>query len=261
MFIFQSILLGVVQGLTEFLPVSSSAHLILVPKLFGLPNQTLFFDTALHTGTAFAVILYFIKDWIRIVQDRKYLLKILVGVLPAGIVGFLFNDYFEKNVRSLSIIILTLIIGTIVMAFSEKVLEKEKDTKTDINLKDSFFIGLMQVLALFPGMSRSGMTISGGFLRKIKKEYAVRFSFYLSAPIIFAAALFNFLKSFKIADNFGFLDSTFVFGFIASFLVGLLAIKFMLKYIGNKGFKLFIIYRVLLALLLIILCINSYPNI
>jgi len=254
MLLIQAIILGIIQGLTEFLPVSSSAHLILVPQIFNWPAHSLFFDTSLHLGTAFAVIVYFAKDWLKIIKDRNYLLKILVGIIPAGILGFLFSDFIESNTRSLSIIAIALLVGTAIMVLSEKSLKRVKNPKIAVNLKDSLFIGVMQVLALFPGMSRSSMTISGGFLRGIKKEYAVKFSFYLSAPIIFAAACYSFIKSYKLYGSIGFLNGSFAIGVLTSFLVGLFAIKFMIEYIRSKGFGVFIIYRALLALLILFLC-------
>jgi len=252
MFIFQAVILGIVQGLTEFLPVSSSAHLLFVPKLFNWPEHTLFFDTALHLGTALAVILYFLRDWINILKNGKDLTKIIIGIIPAGLAGFLFSSYIEMNVRSLLVVSFTLIAGTLIMLFAEKYVRGKGSLKEKVSLTDSIFIGLMQVLALVPGMSRSGMTISGGFFRRIKKEEVVKFSFYLSAPIIFAAAAFSFIKSYKAAGNFDFLDGSFAIGFVMSFLTGLFAIKFMLAYIDKKGFGVFIWYRLFLALLVLL---------
>ncbi|OIP97637.1 hypothetical protein AUJ94_02015 [bacterium CG2_30_40_12] len=257
MVLMQAIVLGIVQGLTEFLPVSSSAHLILVPKLFNWQEHTLFFDTALHLGTACAVIVYFAKDWLRIVKNKNYVLKVLIGIFPAGILGFLFSDFIEVETRSISIISITLIAGTAVMLFSEKIFKQATSLKTNVSIRDSLFIGVMQMLAILPGMSRSGMTISGGFLRKIKKDEAVKFSFYLATPIIFGAAIYSFIKSFKNFGGLGFLESSFAVGFITSFVIGLLTIRFMIEYIRKRGFRIFLIYRLLLALFI---CLKSYPN-
>lgn len=249
----QAFILGIIQGLTEFLPVSSSAHLILIPSFLGWPEHTLFFDTSLHLGTALAVLIYFAKDWVKLIKDRKFLLKLLIGVFPAGIIGFLFDGFVEKNLRSTSVILITLIIGTAVMFLSEKILNRAKFLKKEISLKDSLFIGSMQVLALFPGMSRSGMTVSGGFFRKIEKEEALKFSFYLATPLIFAAAFYNFAKSYILYGNLEFLDGGFAVGFLTSFAVGLFAIKFMIEYIRRKGFGVFIAYRLFLVLLILFL--------
>lgn len=247
MILSQSIILGIVQGLTEFLPISSSAHLILVPQFLKWEEHTLFFDTALHLGTGLAVILYFWRDWAGLLKNKKLLTAIVVGTIPAGIAGLIFNDLIESGFRALPLTALAVLIGTVIMELSEKYLSSAKDTKAEVSIKDSLLIGFMQMLALVPGMSRSGMTISGGFFRKIDKEAALKFSFYLSAPIIIAAAALNFIKSYQRDQSLSFLDLNFVVGLLIAFIVGLLSIKFMLSYIRRRGFGIFILYRILLV--------------
>jgi len=251
MIFIQSLILGIVQGLTEFLPISSSAHLILVPKFLKWEEHTLFFDTALHLGTALAVLLYFWKDWLGMLKNKRLLTVIVVGTIPAGIAGLIFNDFIESSFRVLPLIALAMLVGTIVMELSERYSGNAKSAKKEVLLKDSIVIGLMQVLALMPGMSRSGMTISGGFFRKLEREVALKFSFYLSMPIIIAAASLNFLKSYQKDPSLGFLDMSFLVGLLTSFIVGFLSIKFMLSYIKRKGFGIFIFYRIFLVVLIL----------
>ncbi len=253
MTIIQSLVLGIIQGLTEFLPISSSAHLILVPKLLKWPEHSLIFDTSLHLGTTLAVILYFWRDWIRILKDKFFLFTIILGSIPAGLAGFFLGDIIEKNFRSQTSIAAFFLFGTIIMGISELYLKHAKKRRAGVYIKDSLYIGLMQILALLPGMSRSGMTISGGFFRKLERETATKFSFYLSAPIIITAAFFSFIKGFKATGNLSFFDLSFFSGFVTSFIIGFFSIKFMLSYIKRKGFGIFIFYRILLVVLILTL--------
>jgi len=177
----EPIILGIVQGLTEFLPVSSTAHLILFPWFFNWGGQldTLTFDIALHAGTLLALLLCFWKDWlILLTKDHKMLGMIILASVPAGIAGFLLNNFVEENLRSPHIISISLVIIGIFMLISEK--RARNRTMNKIDLSDAVSIGIAQALALIPGVSRSGITISTGIFRGIERSDSARFSFLLS---------------------------------------------------------------------------------
>jgi undecaprenyl-diphosphatase len=188
--VFEAIILGIVQGITEFLPVSSTAHLILFPWFLGWGGEidSLTFDIALHAGTLFALLLCFRRDWIDLItrKHRMFGLIILASV-PAGVAGFLLNDFVEHTMRKPLIISLMLVLIGFVMLIAEKAYKHKDIEKTDI--KDAVIIGIAQAVAVIPGVSRSGITISAGLFRGFEREAAARFSFLLSTPVIAGANL------------------------------------------------------------------------
>lgn len=246
--IFQAVTLGIVQGLTEFLPISSSGHLIIFPSIFGWGIQSLAFDVVLHLGTAGALIVYFWKDILNIIfRNRKLGLYIIVGSIPAAVVGFLLEDMVENSLRSVYYVIIFLLLGSALMFLSEKVGNWVRNNEADV--KSGFIVGIFQALALLPGVSRSGSTISGGMLLGFSREYAAKFSFLLSIPVVLGASLY------ELVDSQGVLNGTsnlvlFV-GLISSFVAGILAIKFMLNFLKKSTLKGFIAYRLLLVLFLL----------
>lgn len=259
--IIDSIILGVVQGITEFLPISSSGHLIITREILGVSQEGgLAFDAILQLATACAVILYFRKDILDLVLNvfkgfkdsskNKLTLYLIIGTIPALVLGLLLNDFMETTFRSTSIVAMTLILGSFVMWFADHYFKKRKSEKP-LTTISSFIVGLFQSLALLPGMSRSGMTISGGYFVGLSKEQAVRFSFLLSIPIIAGSGLLQLLHIIKnpalISGGF----TTLLFGFISAFIFGWFAIDFLLKYLKTNTFKVFVIYRILLALVLL----------
>ncbi len=247
---FEAIVLGIVQGLTEFLPVSSTAHLILFPWFFGWTGDvnTLTFDVALHAGTLLSLIICFWKDWINIfVNERRLLLVLFIATLPAGISGILFNDIIENTLRSPVIIVSALVVVGIVMLVSERV-KKDRDIK-NMNLTDAIVIGIAQAIALIPGVSRSGITISAGLFRGLEREASARFSFLLSTPVILGATVF---EGKKLAANAGNYDmQLFALGFITSAITGFFAIKFLLYFFKRHPMNIFVYYRFILAAIII----------
>lgn len=261
MTITHAIFTGIVQGISEFLPISSSGHLVL------LGNNTLAFDTTLHLGTALAIVLYFFTDLKNIVvsmfkdlpqivslkfkgisPDSSLGLRIFIGCIPAGLLGFFLEDVFENVFRDAIYVALFLFLGSLVMLGAERYLKRKNTADKDISvvsIKDSLIIGFFQALALFPGFSRSGSTISGGIYLGMSRETSARFSFLLSVPIIIAAGVFSLVKSIDIlADTSPYL---FIAGFLSSFIVGYISIGFLLKYVKTKSLMPFIIYRFLLV--------------
>ncbi|MGE5893362.1 MAG: undecaprenyl-diphosphate phosphatase, partial [bacterium] len=219
----EAIILGIIQGLTEYLPVSSTAHLILYAWITGAGGMmdTLTFDVALHIGTLAAVVVYFSRDWIEMITIRKKLfLLVVLAAIPAGIAGFFLNDLVETTLRSPLIIACALILVAFIMWASER-FQKTRDIES-ITPADALSIGCAQVLALIPGVSRSGITISAGLFRNITRESAARFSFLLSTPIIAGAALLHTLKILRSGADFD--AGIFLAGIVSSGVSGFVAI-------------------------------------
>lgn len=240
----QAIILGFVQGITEWLPVSSSGHLALLQNFFGFQNIS--FDVFLHLASVLALIIFFRKDIIAIMKKgkRNYFLKIFIALLPAAIAGFLLKDYIESNYHNLfSLGIFFMISGIIV--YSTKFFRPEKNK---ISYFDSLFIGLFQALAILPGVSRSGATISSALYRKIKNNEAVTFSFLLAVPIILGA----FILDFPEIVNLDVPISVLFISFMVTFLTSIATIKVLITIIRRESFYLFGIYNFVLGLLLVV---------
>lgn len=256
--IYQSIILGIVQGLTELLPISSSAHLFLIPWTFKwqIPES---FDIALHFGTLLAIGIFFFKDWIELIKGGfKYITKektntgrmfwyIVIATIPGGIIGFILDHYAEDILTKPLIIAIALIVMGICLYVVDKY-AKNKTKYEDLSFKQTFLIGLSQSLAFFPGVSRSGITMTTGRLLGVDRESSARYSFMLSAPIVLGATIFkikDFIDYLSIATTSGII--AFVLGVLTSFIIGMLVIKFLLEYLKKGSFKWFAIYRVVIG--------------
>jgi undecaprenyl-diphosphatase len=266
--IFQVIVLGIVQGLTEFLPVSSTAHLALVPWLFGWKDPGLGFDIALHVGTLAAVLIYFFRDWIQILAQgfgmraggdpdlsrNRYLLWLLAAAsIPVGIAGILFKTQAETTWRSPYVIGTMLIVVGLLMWASEYVGRKQKDLG-HVTPADAISIGIGQALAVVPGTSRSGITISAGLFRNLDRRAAARFSFLLSTPAIGAAAAKDFWDLYKHEGGLpADMHLPFAVGILVSAIVGCLTIKFFMDFLRRSTFTVFIIYRIVFGIMVIAL--------
>lgn len=264
--IIEVIILGFIQGIAEFLPISSSAHLIIFRDIFGIganmkASMELTFDIALHFGTLLAIGIYFFKDFINMIKkgltkgvkddEGKILWYLIAATIPAAIVGVLFEDPIENIVRSNYVLIaLALAIMGIIIYLADKYSKSNKTIK-NITLKDALIIGCSQVFALIPGFSRSGTTIAAGRILGIEREDAAKFSFFLSAPVVLGAVVLQLLKSAVWEVIFANM-LTFILGILISFIIGLLCIKYLLKYLHNHNFKVFMIYRLLLAAIVIL---------
>ncbi|WP_406677921.1 undecaprenyl-diphosphatase UppP [Moorella sp. ACPs] len=251
----QAIVLGLVQGLGEFLPISSSAHLVLLPWFFRWPDPGLTFDVALHLGTLIAVVAYFWRDLIELVicgllqprsLDGRLFWYLIVASIPGAIFGYLLEDQAATVFRSPLLIALTLTLMGIGLWWADRVGRKTRQME-NITLADSIIVGLSQALAIIPGVSRSGITMSAGLLTGMQRETAARFSFLMSVPIIAGAALLQ-LKDLTPAD----INTAFILGVLTAAVVGFLAIKFLLRYLRHGSYLLFTWYRILLALLVVV---------
>ncbi len=264
--ILQSILLGIVQGIGEFLPISSSAHLILVPYLFNFPTHSLAFDVALHFGTLIAVLTVFWRDWLKLVQgafnkvvhkknsfENKMFWYLVIATIPGALIGKLLEDYVEEIFRNLiPVIAIALAVVGVLIYFGDKWAQKHYKNPTeykDLTLKQTFLIGLSQALAIFPGFSRSGTTILVGRLLGVSRDACAKFTFMLSTPIIFGATILKFdnlIQEFNIQ---------LVVGIVTAAIFGILSIKFLLNYIKKNDFAIFAYYRVIFALIILVKCI------
>lgn len=259
--IFDSLILGIVQGATEFIPVSSSGHLVIIHQMLGTTSGTLLFDILLHIGTLGAVTLYFWTDVKALIvscsrtirfkalrPEKEFVLLVAIATLPAVFFGFFLSDILENVFRSARMVAFALIFGSALMWIAERYVKKEIGEK-DLTRPRAFGIGLFQSLALIPGVSRSGATISGGMLLGLSRERAVRLSFLLSIPIIFGAVLKSIL-GFDSSVSIAFFPL--IVGLISSFGIGLLSIHFLITYLKQKSLSLFIWYRIILAIVILI---------
>lgn len=270
----EAIFLGVVQGLTEFLPVSSSGHLLLGQYFLGMDQERfgLTFDAAIHTGTVLAVIIFFWRDLLRMLgaffrslrgpnfeeRDQRMAYLILVATIPAGIVGLLFSNFFENNgvVRSPWLVAFNLVLVGALFIVGETV-GRQSRTADKLGFKEALGIGLAQTVALFPGVSRSGGTITVGLFLGLRRDEAARFSFLMSVPITAAAALLSLVDAFGSGIGAG--DALlFVVGSVTSGVVGYLAIRFLLNYLVGHSLRVFSYYRFALAAVVVVLLLFGF---
>ena len=265
--LYQAIILAVVQGLTEFLPISSTAHLAIVPRLFHFADPGLGFDVALHVGTLIAILIFFFRDWVQVIanglgfsyrgvtpdENSKSLLWFLVvGTIPVLIAGAALKEYAEGPWRTLPVMGTTLIVLGIVMYLADRV-GQSKRRLDSMNWTDAITIGVAQALAVVPGVSRSGITITAARFRHLDRESAARFSFLLSTPAIAAAAAKDALDLRKEGGVPHEMQLPYLVGIAVSGLVGILVIAFFLHYLRRNTLNLFVWYRVIFGIIVIAL--------
>jgi undecaprenyl-diphosphatase len=257
----QSIVLGLVQGIGEFLPISSSGHLILIPWLFGWDEHSLSFDVMLHAGTLFAVLVYFWREWLLLIKEgflsikerkmsgppeRRLFWYIVIASVPGAIIGKLLEEKAEESFRSPLIVASALGAFAVVFYFIDRFSGRKRNLQS-LGLVDSVVIGISQAIAIIPGVSRSGATIACGLGMGLDRESSAKFSFLLSAPIIFGATVLKLGDIGKMAGADGGLSL--LLGFSVSAVTGLLAIRYLLSYVKKHTFNIFIIYRILFSLM------------
>jgi undecaprenyl-diphosphatase len=269
MTILQSILLGIVQGLTEFLPISSSGHLVIVPHLLGwhIPDADAFvFDVLVQLGTLMAVIIFFWKDLVRIIGAflsglaRRQPFSdplarqgwlIILATIPAGVIGLVLKNAVENAFSSVLATGVFLLITAVMLAIGERVGKRIRNIE-QIGWKEALWMGLFQAMAIFPGVSRSGSTITGAMTRDLERPAAARFSFLMAIPIMIAAGLLAFIDMMKI-PNYTSLIPIFIPGFLAAAVVGYLSIRWLLNYLTRHPLYVFSIYCTFAGLLAIVL--------
>lgn len=274
MSLYQAILLALLQGLTEFLPVSSSAHLALFPWLLGWPDQGLTFDIALHAGTLLAVLVYFAKDWWHLIlhgfglrlpgapdyihENPRLLWWLAAATVPVGIVGFFLKDIVETTLRSPYYIGAMLILIGILIGWADSRGKRNKQLGA-ITLKDVLIVGCAQALAVVPGTSRSGITIATALLRDLDRAAAARFSFLLSTPAIGGAALKAFLDLYEAGGMEPGMGILFLVGIGVSALSGIFVISFFLRFLRQNTLRFFVLYRLTFGIIVILLAILRPP--
>ena len=265
----QSLVMGVVQGLTEFLPVSSSGHLIIVPALLGWHDPfitSLAFSVMLHIGTLAALLIYFRADWMRLVpaglatirdrsfegdQDRRLAWLLVVATIPALIIGVLLNDAIESRFREVGLVALALVVGGAILWLAERA-GSRRLLAVDLTFPRALGIGLAQALALFPGISRSGISIAAGLFTGLTRESAARFSFLMATPVTAAAAGYEALKVIKGDTGVSVASGPLLVGLAASFIFGILAISVLLRFLRTRSTDIFVAYRIVIAAVVLV---------
>jgi len=263
----QALVLGIVQGLTEFLPISSSGHLILVPYLLGWDDPfitSLAFSVVLHAGTLLALLVYFREDWLRLVPaglaavrdrsfrgdpDRRLAWLIAVSTIPAGIAAVLLNDVIEENVRQPGLVALTLVVAGVVLWLADRYGPRTRPI-TGLSFAAALGIGVAQALALIPGVSRSGISISASRVAGLDRPDAARYAFLMATPITAAAVAYEGVKLVR-GDVGGVEPLAMAVGVVASFVSGVLAISVLLRYVRSRSFDVFVAYRIALAVVVV----------
>ena len=265
----QALVMGVVQGLTEFLPVSSSGHLIIVPALLGWHDPfitSLAFSVMLHIGTLAALLIYFRADWLRLVPaglatirdrsfegdpDRRLAWLLVVATIPALLIGVFLNDAIESRFREVGLVALMLVVGGAILWLAERN-GSRRLLAVDLTFPRALGIGLAQALALIPGISRSGISIAAGLFTGLNRESAARFSFLMATPVTAAAAAYEGLKVIKGEADVVVPIGPLLVGLAASFVFGMLAIAVLLRYLRTRSTDIFVAYRVLIAAVVLV---------
>jgi undecaprenyl-diphosphatase len=265
----QALVMGVVQGLTEFLPVSSSGHLIIVPYLFGWTDPfitSIAFTVMLHLGTLLALLIFFRHEWVRLVPaglatirdrsfnddpDRRLAWLLVAATIPAALAGFLLNDFLEKAVREPGLVAVTLVVGAVILWLADRWGGLSKGI-ADVTFPLATAIGAAQALALIPGISRSGVSISAGRFAGLGREAAARFSFLMATPITAGAVIFEARKLATGEAGVPVEIVPLLAGMTAAFVAGVLAIRFMLRYLQTRSLTIFVVYRLVVAAVVIV---------
>lgn len=257
----QSVIIGIVEGLTEFLPISSTGHMIITEKLLGI-NETDFtkvFTVAIQLGAILAVVVLYAKKFFDFTRLQFYL-KLLIGVVPALVLGFLLNKRIDMLLESSTTVAVAMLAGGVVLLFIDNVFKEQPiDKEEKISYVRSFFIGIWQCIALIPGVSRSAASIIGGMQQKLTRSAAAEFSFFLAVPTMLAATGYKLYKYYKESGGFSSSEiKLLAFGNVIAFIVAMLAIKFFIGFLKKYGFRIWGWYRIVLGLILLGLIYCGY---
>lgn len=253
MSILQSIILAIIEGITEFLPISSTGHMIIGSSLMGIADDpfTKMFTVSIQFGAILSVVVLY---WKRFFQSFEFYFKILVAFIPAAIAGLLLKDYIDALLERVDVVGYTLLLGGIFFLFMDKIFPSEKQTGENIGYASALKIGCFQVIAMVPGVSRSAATIIGGLSQKLTKKTAAEFSFFLAVPTMFAAGALSIYKFFKEGGSFGQQEITaMLVGNIVAFVVAMIAIKSFISFLTRHGFAIFGYYRIILGIIILVL--------
>jgi len=254
----QAIILGIVEGITEFLPISSTGHLMVASSLMGIGEDsfTKAFMVAIQMGAILAVVVLYFK---RFFKSLDFYYKLFVAFLPAGILGFLLIKEIDKMLGNVMVVVWTFFIGGIILLFIDSLFRNaEQEPDKEIKYSNAFIIGLFQAISMIPGVSRSAATIVGGLTQKLNRKSAVEFSFFLAVPTMFVATAYKLFQFYKEGEGFhGQEIGLLLIGNVVAFGVAMLAIKFFITYLQKHGFRVFGIYRILAAIAIYLLHRNG----
>ncbi len=249
MTIFQAIIIGIVEGLTEFLPVSSTGHMIIAEHILGVPSTDFVkaFTVNIQFGAILSVIVLY---WKRFFQSWDFYFKLGVACLPL-IIAYFLEKLIDMMLASVLVVAISMLVGGVFLIFTDRIFDRPENEQTKLTYKKSFFIGLIQLIAVIPGVSRSAATIIGGMSQKLSRKNAAEFSFFLAVPTMFAASVLKLTENYKdiSGDNLDVL----LIGNVVSFLVAMAAIKFFIAFLTKYGFKLFGYYRIVVGIVILVM--------
>jgi undecaprenyl-diphosphatase len=249
MTLIEAIIIAIVEGITEFLPISSTGHMIITQKLLGMTDSEFvkMFTVCIQFGAIFSVVVLY---WKKFIKSFSFYYKLFVAFLPAAIIGYLFNDYIDAMLGNVVIVAISLVLGGIILIFVDKWFLNPSENQ-EITYPKAFKIGLFQVISMIPGVSRSAATIIGGMTQKLTRKNAAEFSFFLAVPTMFAASSYELLDTYKsiTTENI----HTLIVGNVVAFVVALLAIKGFISFLTKHGFKVFGYYRILVGAVILVL--------
>jgi undecaprenyl-diphosphatase len=253
MSIIESIILAIIEGLTEFLPVSSTGHMIIGSSVMGIASDPFvkMFTVAIQLGAILSVVALY---WKRFFQSFDFYFKLLVAFIPAAVFGLLFNDAIDSLLERVDVVGYTLILGGIIFLFIDKMFESNNTSTQEVTYPIAIKIGFFQTIAMIPGVSRSAATIIGGLTQKLTKKTAAEFSFFLAVPTMFAATALSMFKFYRNGGSFGNHEITLLaIGNIVAFIIGIIAIKSFISFLTKHGFKIFGYYRIVLGVIILTL--------
>ncbi|MFQ3575648.1 MAG: undecaprenyl-diphosphate phosphatase [Cytophagales bacterium] len=251
--LFQAVVLAIIEGITEYLPISSTGHMIIASHFMGISGDdfTKLFTIAIQFGAILSIVVLYWKKFLNL-KDYSFYLKLLVAFIPAVVLGKLLNELIDQFLESVQTVAIMLIVGGVFLLFVDKIWKNNENEEP--NLKKSFFIGLFQCIAMIPGVSRSAATIVGGMSQGLSRKTAAEFSFFLAVPTMFAAGVYKLYKYFKETGGFkGEELQLFLIGNVVAFVVALFAVKFFVSFLQKRGFVIFGYYRIALGILLLFL--------
>jgi undecaprenyl-diphosphatase len=256
--LFQAIILAIIEGITEYLPISSTGHMIIGSSVMGISELdfTKVFEVNIQFGAILSVLVLY---WRKFLQSFEFYAKLLAAFIPAAIIGFLLNDFIDSLLESVVVVAVSMVVGGFILIFIDKYFEN-KATKANISYPDAVKIGLFQCIAMIPGVSRSAASIIGGMFQGLSRKDSAEFSFFLAVPTMFAASAYKLLKSYK-AGTLTFSSDELqllAVGNIVAFIVAMLAIKFFITYLQKYGFKVFGYYRIIVGLIILGLIAAGY---
>lgn len=253
MSILETIVLAIVEGITEFLPVSSTGHMIIASSAMGIASDpfTKMLTIAIQFGAILSVVVLY---WKRFFQSIDFYIKLFIAFIPAAVAGFLFNDKIDELLERVDVVGYTLLIGGIFFLFVDKIFAENEKSSQEVTYPRAFMIGLFQIIAMIPGVSRSAATIIGGLSQKLNKKSAAEFSFFLAVPTMFAATAYKLFSYYKDGGTFGQHEITlFAIGNVVAFVVAIIAIKSFIAFLTRHGFKVFGYYRIIVGITILIL--------